>query len=71
MQRKKIIIDTDAGVDDAWALCLALMNPEWEVIGITCVCGNVDVDRMSFSTLNTLRSSVFVLNLTHCSRGCT
>lgn len=45
MEKKKIVVDTDAGVDDAFALCLALLHPDWDVIGITCVCGNVDVDR--------------------------
>jgi purine nucleosidase len=45
MQRKKLVIDTDGGVDDAFALCMALLNPEWEVLGVTCICGNVDVDR--------------------------
>ncbi|WP_370275123.1 nucleoside hydrolase [Pararhodobacter marinus] len=39
---RKIIIDTDPGQDDAVALLLALASPEdIEVLGITCVAGNV------------------------------
>lgn len=38
---RKIIIDTDPGQDDAVAICLALASPELEVLGITCVAGNV------------------------------
>lgn len=37
----KIIIDTDPGQDDAVAILLALASPELEVLGITCVAGNV------------------------------
>lgn len=38
---RKIIIDTDPGQDDAVAILLALASPEIEVLGITCVAGNV------------------------------
>jgi purine nucleosidase len=38
---RKIIIDTDPGQDDAIAILLALASPELEVLGITCVAGNV------------------------------
>ena len=38
---RKIIIDTDPGQDDAVAIMLALASPELEVVGITCVAGNV------------------------------
>lgn len=38
---RKIIIDTDPGQDDAVAILLALGSPELEVLGITCVAGNV------------------------------
>lgn len=37
----KIIIDTDPGQDDAFAILLALASPEIEVLGITAVAGNV------------------------------
>jgi purine nucleosidase len=39
--RQRIIIDTDPGQDDAVAILLALASPEIEVLGITCVAGNV------------------------------
>ncbi len=38
---RKIIIDTDPGQDDAVAILLALGSPELELLGITCVAGNV------------------------------
>ena len=42
MQPRKMIIDTDPGQDDAVAILLALASPEQiEVLGITCVAGNV------------------------------
>ncbi|KAL8491671.1 hypothetical protein ACS0TY_023316 [Phlomoides rotata] len=40
-ERKKIIIDTDPGVDDAMAIFVALQSPEVEVIGLTTIYGNV------------------------------
>lgn len=41
MAPRKIIIDTDPGQDDAVAILLALASPELDVLGITCVAGNV------------------------------
>jgi purine nucleosidase len=38
---EKIIIDTDPGQDDAFAILMALASPELEVLGITAVAGNV------------------------------
>ncbi|MCF6273013.1 MAG: nucleoside hydrolase [Rhodobacteraceae bacterium] len=38
---RKIIIDTDPGQDDAVAILLALASPELDILGITCVAGNV------------------------------
>ena len=38
---RKIIIDTDPGQDDAFAILMALGSPEIEVLGITAVAGNV------------------------------
>ena len=42
--RKKIIIDTDPGQDDAVAILLALASTELQVVGITCVAGNVELE---------------------------
>ncbi|KAM3320386.1 putative uridine nucleosidase 2 isoform X1 [Capsicum chacoense] len=38
---KKIVIDTDPGIDDAMAIFVALQSPEVEVIGLTTIYGNV------------------------------
>ncbi len=39
--KRRIIIDTDPGQDDAVAILLALGSPELDVVGITAVAGNV------------------------------
>jgi inosine-uridine nucleoside N-ribohydrolase len=52
MIRKKIIIDTDPGVDDAMAIQLAINSDEFEILGLTTVFGNVSVD---LATINALR----------------
>ena len=45
MTPRKIIIDTDPGQDDAVAILLALASPkDLDVLGITCVAGNVPLD---------------------------
>jgi purine nucleosidase len=45
MAPRKIIIDTDPGQDDAVAILLALASPEdIDVLGITCVAGNVPLE---------------------------
>jgi inosine-uridine nucleoside N-ribohydrolase/adenylate cyclase class IV len=44
--RKKVIIDTDAGVDDALALIMALKAKELDVLAVTAVSGNVHVDKV-------------------------
>lgn len=50
MQRRKIIIDTDPGQDDAAALMLAFGSPdEIEILGLTAVAGNVP---LSFTSRN-------------------
>ncbi|HWU64827.1 MAG TPA: nucleoside hydrolase [Ensifer sp.] len=38
---EKIIIDTDPGQDDAFAILLALASPEIDLLGVTAVAGNV------------------------------
>ncbi|MDM4768245.1 nucleoside hydrolase [Pelomonas sp. SE-A7] len=41
MKPRPILIDTDPGQDDAIAILLALASPELELLGLTCVAGNV------------------------------
>ncbi|MEQ8676930.1 MAG: nucleoside hydrolase [Aggregatilineales bacterium] len=49
---KKIIIDTDPGIDDAMAIFFALKSPELDVLGLTTTFGN---GHTSLTTLNALR----------------
>lgn len=41
---KKVILDTDPGIDDAQAIAFALVHPELEVLGLTTVFGNAFID---------------------------
>ncbi len=38
---RKVILDVDPGIDDAIAVCMALFDPELEVVAVTAVGGNV------------------------------
>jgi inosine-uridine nucleoside N-ribohydrolase len=49
---QKVIIDTDPGVDDAFALLLAMQSPELKVLAVTAVAGNVP---LSVTLPNALR----------------
>ncbi|WP_187430372.1 Pyrimidine-specific ribonucleoside hydrolase RihA [Roseobacter fucihabitans] len=52
MSPRKIIIDTDPGQDDAVAILMALASPEdVNVLGITCVAGNVPLPLTSKNSL--------------------
>lgn len=51
---RRLIIDTDAGVDDAQAILLALAHPEVKVEAITTVNGNVGVDKTTANVLKIL-----------------
>lgn len=51
---RRVIIDTDPGVDDALALLLALGSPELKLEAITVVSGNVGVERGVRNALLTL-----------------
>jgi inosine-uridine nucleoside N-ribohydrolase len=44
MEKKRVIIDTDPGVDDVNAILFALLSDQFEIEAITTVHGNVDVD---------------------------
>ncbi|QJD85758.1 nucleoside hydrolase [Cohnella herbarum] len=48
---RKIIIDCDPGHDDAIAILLAGANPKVELIGITTVAGNAEVDKTTINAL--------------------
>lgn len=51
---RRIVIDTDAGVDDALAIIFALRSPELRVEAITTVSGNVHVDLCTENVLRVL-----------------
>jgi purine nucleosidase len=42
---RRVLIDTDPGIDDALAILLALRSPELRVEALTIVAGNVTLDR--------------------------
>jgi len=54
MKRHPMILDVDTGFDDAFALLFAAMNPEVELLGVTCVDGNTNVDQVIRNTLKVL-----------------
>jgi inosine-uridine nucleoside N-ribohydrolase len=51
---KKILIDTDCGVDDAVAIMIALTSPQLQVLGLTTVNGNVGVNQVTENVLRLL-----------------
>jgi purine nucleosidase len=60
MPPKRIIIDTDPGVDDALAFLLALASPEIQLEALTATQGNVTLDKAT-------RNALSVLELAHAS----
>ncbi|MDO8586069.1 MAG: nucleoside hydrolase [Armatimonadota bacterium] len=55
---KHVLIDTDAGVDDALAILLALSSRELAIEGIATVAGNIDVEHATANVL-TILDAVF------------
>ena len=51
---KKILIDTDCGIDVAVAIMLALASPEVDIAGITTLAGNVSLPLVNNNVLNLL-----------------
>lgn len=54
MDKKKLIIDTDCGSDDAMAIAMALNDPAYEIQLITVVSGNVPARQAAINTLTTI-----------------
>jgi purine nucleosidase len=50
----KVWIDTDPGIDDALALILAVRSPELEVLGVSAVHGNIQVELGAANALKVL-----------------
>jgi purine nucleosidase len=46
----KVVVDTDAGLDDAVAILMAVnLLPQGSVLGVTSVFGNVDLNQANFN----------------------
>lgn len=54
MSPKRIIIDTDPGVDDAFAFLLALASPEIQLEALTTTQGNVTLEKATRNALSVL-----------------
>lgn len=52
--RRRIILDTDPGIDDALAILLALASPEIQLDGIVTVHGNCSVEQATANALSIL-----------------
>lgn len=52
--KKKLIIDTDCGSDDAMAIAMALRDERYEILCFTTVSGNVDAYAAARNTLTTI-----------------
>ena len=42
---EKILIDTDPGIDDAFAILYAFKSPDFDVLGLTTVYGNASIEQ--------------------------
>lgn len=51
VNKQKIIIDTDPGIDDAMAIHMAFADPRLEVVGLTTIFGNVNVEQATRNAL--------------------
>lgn len=51
MEKRKIIMDVDTGIDDAIALFLVAGSPELDLLGITVAAGNQTLDKTLKNTL--------------------
>jgi inosine-uridine nucleoside N-ribohydrolase len=51
---QKLILDVDTGTDDAVAIMLAALHPSLDLVAITTVNGNIEVEKCTNNTLRTL-----------------
>lgn len=56
-EHRKIIIDTDTGADDASALILAAKQENVEILGVTVLVGNVDLEQSTKNALAALETA--------------
>ena len=52
MSKRKVIIDTDPGYDDACAIALASITDNFEILGITTIAGNQTIENVTKNALN-------------------
>jgi inosine-uridine nucleoside N-ribohydrolase len=52
--QKPIIMDVDTGIDDALAILYAVAHPGLELLGLSCVAGNVALDQVVINTCRVL-----------------
>ena len=55
MEKRKVIIDCDPGIDDSLAILLAINSPELEVLGLTITRGNVPAQLAAKNALKALQ----------------
>ena len=55
--KRKIIIDTDTAADDAAAIIFAAENPDIELLGVTVLVGNVDIEQGTKNALMSLQKA--------------
>lgn len=55
MEKRKVIIDCDPGIDDSLAILLAINSPELEVLGLTITSGNVPAQLGAKNALKALQ----------------
>lgn len=67
MNKHKIILDTDPGIDDAVAIAIALNSPVIDTKLITSVSGNVDIEK---TTTNALKLVKFFDKDLKVAKGC-
>jgi inosine-uridine nucleoside N-ribohydrolase len=51
---RRLIIDTDPGVDDAFALALACASPDVDLLAVTTVAGNIGIEHTTRNALSVL-----------------
>ncbi|MEA1974698.1 MAG: nucleoside hydrolase [Bacillota bacterium] len=52
---KKVILDVDTGIDDAIAIMLAVGSKDIDLIGITTLSGNIEINKATINTLRVLK----------------
>jgi purine nucleosidase len=45
-----VLLDVDTGIDDSLALLYACASPDAQIVGVTCVAGNVDAQQVAENT---------------------